>query len=374
MCLILKTPLPGYNDMIPTILLTAVNRYISFHLQMSMRTGELHSLFSFKMKFLNIFLWILFFSQESFAENICEVTHCSCDSSNITCRGKDPQQYSIQVNQKYQYLDFQYCKIDFLMPGYLDRYTKLKRVDVRHQTVDFNCKSAPIKPNFIFLSKCENEKTTLETSTFISQKTTEKFLSTSLKTIKSSTVTFYDKTTSQSSSVKTTHKFSNPVFSTAQMTTNSKPVLSSAYISTYFPFSSEQTNTIFTSTESSPLKTLTTLNAVTSKKSTSVKFETTSFYQTFTAPTPAAEKKLTSDKLAWIILSIILTLIVFLITGFIACLFYLRKRSQDRQMRNLDISRPIYFGANFDPFEQVVAEEPPAFARFEVDDTPDSEL
>lgn len=95
--------------------------------------------------------------------HICSIEECICEEKSITCRDKDPQWYYIEENSKYTVLDFRYCAIEFISPGYFEKFKNLKTVDIRHQSIYFDCKSIPKKRSYILTSNCDEVKTTKPT-------------------------------------------------------------------------------------------------------------------------------------------------------------------------------------------------------------------
>lgn len=122
-----------------------------------------------------------------FAErHICKVQACLCEEKKISCRNKDPQEFEIEINSKILYLDFRRCSISYFQKRYFNRFTALRTVDIREQTVDFDCKSLPEKSEYDIKSDCLPQPTltllpatSTLTSTLTSLKTSSKLFSTS---------------------------------------------------------------------------------------------------------------------------------------------------------------------------------------------------
>lgn len=301
------------------------------------------------MEFLRIFIWIFLISHPIHCNlHICDITECQCTEKSITCRDKDPQWFHVEENENILYLDYRYCAIELIIPNYLKKFKNLKEIDVRYQSVHFDCLSIPEHVNINFLSECiptHTESPRLssppQTSSFSSLHDFFKTLETTQKTVGS----FIDDTTSKSYTVDS----QNVDLSSNAQDTYSPSRTSISTITDNIPITTktEAPSFLTDSTSSQIDTTLTSENAI-SFTSTNL----TNFPPIFTSVSSVNKQshlyQVNSDKIAWISLTVILTLLLMTVTIFITILIFLKKRRLARQLRRQRFSNEIYTGDNTD--------------------------
>lgn len=265
--------------------------------------------------------------------HICSIGDCICEDTKISCRDKDPQSYYIEKNRKYIHLDFRYCAIQFISPGYFDKFLNLKKVDIRHQSLDFDCRSLPKKRSFVLISDCEKVKRTFPPT---SSQSTIHTTSIQRDLMTSTYFSFRHSIRTKQYITETTRKLGST------FTSRISPNFFTTEADNLFTFSDSQTNTL-----SSPANTAenTDYPPTTSFNNKTMEYTTSSII------TGGIARQVSGNKPTWLIIAIIMTLITFVLLSSVAVIFLIRRRRLHMQMSRLRFSNEIYLGdLNFDNF------------------------
>lgn len=308
---------------------------------------------------------------------------CVCSENKIICRDKNPQLYDIPINSKFLYLDFRYCKMGFIVEGYLERYLDLKELDIREQKVNFNCRSLPLKRNFRILTDCpepstfspiRKSTTTLKTEfsssiSSTSKKTTEKIKTSTLKSL-TSTKKFSEPELSTSTKPMPTKTNTERTWKT---TKTSHFYTSSTYKTSEIKTSFQTTNQVYSSSpERKP-------SSVSSRNGNPTDFiSETNIFDTFSdinTSTPAFIKA-SPDKIAWIVLSCVITGIILMFSLFILTICILKRKKIRQQLENNRRNNRIFFGSgiDFETFHRQMLADDPEENTIDLQEMEDSDL
>lgn len=343
------------------------------------------------MEFPIIVLFIFIYIKHGETIHICSIGDCECEETKITCRDKDPQWYDIERNRKYTNLDFKYCAIEYISPGYFDNFEKLEKVDIRYQSRYFDCRSLPIKPSYELLSDCItptkttpfNKAPTIHPTFSWSTFRTTKFFLTETST-KSHIPTFTSivSTLSTLNSPKITNKHNstlivtkNPIFrstlasSTKGLTKPRLPIGSSQETTQkYNPTHEVSGNLVFTST--SDYSTMTSndlqisihqdnIHSSPSTKNNNFFYSSTFFIDDNTTEHPnTANMRKGTNNVVLVVTSIVMSLITVSILCTLTVLYTMKRRRTQNQMNRLTFSNEIYLAdLNYDNVDQQMLDD-----------------
>lgn len=257
--------------------------------------------------------------------HICDVSECECREKTIICRDKNPQWFFIEENFTYLYLDFRYCAIEFIVAGYLDKFRKLRQLDIRGQTVPFKCQSLPEKREYAILSECEFTSTSLPNTTL------SELLPTHMNN-----VTLKDFS-------PTDHIYNDTIKSSLPNT----PELTVSY-SSVLPSISETITDYGITSQIENADRQTTINNL-FDSTLNVTYSDFSPVNEYDNSTAASLISPNTDKIAWIVLTVAISILIMTMGVCISILFFLRKRRLTRQLQSsMRFRNNIYTGSFYD--------------------------
>lgn len=196
----------------------------------------------------------------SLSYRLCGGVICECQDYWVRCRGVNPFFLRTEKNYALTEFDWQRCKIREFVSEYMENFPNAKKVDIRNQVFDFNCKTLPEFSRYEVISDCEIVSSPPSTHSTFSQEIHSSPLSSLDTTFHSISSSGTEITEIESSSSSVSQLFSSTGKEITDLISSSSPTEKSTFsmgistsVSTLEEKISSSTKEKFTSETSSPL-------------------------------------------------------------------------------------------------------------------------